>query len=137
VPVGLTAAQAAAVGLAAVTARDLIAALSLTGEDIVLVFGATGATGATVATGATGVGAVAVQLAAAAGATVLATARPGPASAVTTNLRRAQRTCGLGRSWWSTPSTFVVTALAAPAPGRPWTTPPTSPPRHGPRPPTA
>jgi NADPH:quinone reductase-like Zn-dependent oxidoreductase len=69
VPDGVSSTQAAAVGLAAVTARDLVAALELTGDDVVLVSGATG-----------GVGAYAVQLAVAAGATVLATARPGDAT---------------------------------------------------------
>jgi NADPH:quinone reductase-like Zn-dependent oxidoreductase len=66
VPAGVSSVRAAAVGLAAVTARDLVAALRLTADDVVLVSGATG-----------GVGAYAVQLAVAAGATVLATARPG------------------------------------------------------------
>jgi NADPH:quinone reductase len=69
VPVGVSSEQAAAVGLAATTARDLVAALQLTADDVVLVSGATG-----------GVGAFAVQLAVAAGATVLATARPGDAT---------------------------------------------------------
>jgi NADPH:quinone reductase-like Zn-dependent oxidoreductase len=65
VPDGVTAVQAAALGLAGVSARDMVDALSLTTDDVVLVSGATG-----------GVGALAVQLAAATGATVLATARP-------------------------------------------------------------
>lgn len=65
-PDEVSATQAAALGLAGVTARDLMDALDLSGDDVVLVSGATG-----------GVGAMAVQLAAATGATVLATARPG------------------------------------------------------------
>ena len=68
-PAGVSSVQAAGAGLAAVTAHDLVAALSLTAADVVLVSGATG-----------GVGAYAVQLAAATGATVLATARPGEAT---------------------------------------------------------
>jgi NADPH:quinone reductase-like Zn-dependent oxidoreductase len=67
VPAAVSAAQAAAVGLAAVTAYDLVSALQLGSDDVVLVAGATG-----------GVGSYAVQLAAASGATVLGTARPGP-----------------------------------------------------------
>jgi NADPH:quinone reductase-like Zn-dependent oxidoreductase len=66
VPDGVSPEQAAAVGLAGVTARDLVDALSLAPDDVVLVSGATG-----------GVGAFVVQLAAATGATVLGTARPG------------------------------------------------------------
>jgi NADPH:quinone reductase-like Zn-dependent oxidoreductase len=69
IPAGVSDPQAAAVGLAAVTARDLVDALGLTDADVVLVSGATG-----------GVGVFAVQLAAATGATVVATARPGAAT---------------------------------------------------------
>jgi NADPH:quinone reductase-like Zn-dependent oxidoreductase len=65
-PDGVTAAQGAAVGLAGVTAIDMLAPLSLTAHDTVLISGATG-----------GVGAFAVQLAAHSGARVIATARPG------------------------------------------------------------
>ena len=68
-PAGVSSVQAAGAGLAAVTAHDLIAALALTEADVVLVSGATG-----------GVGAYAIQMASAAGALVLATARPGEAS---------------------------------------------------------
>lgn len=68
-PAGVSSVQAAAAGLAAVTAHDLIAALELTEADVVLVSGATG-----------GVGAFAVQMASAIGAMVLATARPGEAA---------------------------------------------------------
>ena len=60
---------AAALGLAALTAVDMIDALALTADDVVLVSGATG-----------GVGVYALQLAKAAGATVIATARPGEAT---------------------------------------------------------
>lgn len=77
-PAAVTSVQAAAAGLAAVTAHDLIAALSLTTADVVLVSGATG-----------GVGAFTVQLAAAAGAMVLATARPGEAAAFVRGLGAA------------------------------------------------
>ena len=66
VPDEVSATQAAGAGLAAVAAHDLVAALDLSPEDVVLVSGATG-----------GVGAFAVQLAARSGATVLGTARPG------------------------------------------------------------
>jgi len=66
VPDGVTSAQAAAVGLAGITAFDLVTAADVSAADTVLVSGATG-----------GVGAFAVQLAAARGATVIATARPG------------------------------------------------------------
>lgn len=68
IPAGVSDTQAAALGLAAITAQDLVAALSLSPADVVLVAGATG-----------GVGVFAVQFAAATGATVLATARPGEA----------------------------------------------------------
>jgi NADPH:quinone reductase-like Zn-dependent oxidoreductase len=65
-PQGVTPAQGAAAGLAAVTARHMADVLRLGPGDTVLVTGATG-----------GVGTFLVQLAAATGATVLATARPG------------------------------------------------------------
>jgi NADPH:quinone reductase len=65
-PPGINEEQAAAAGLAAVTAQALVDALALTASDTVLVAGATG-----------GVGAFAVQMAKAMGATVYATARPG------------------------------------------------------------
>jgi NADPH:quinone reductase-like Zn-dependent oxidoreductase len=78
VPPGVTSVQAAAAGLAAVTASDLIDTLALTSDDVVLISGATG-----------GVGVFAVQLAAAAGATVLATARPGQATELVLGLGAA------------------------------------------------
>lgn len=60
---------AVALGLAATTAVDMIDALALTADDVVLVSGATG-----------GVGVYALQLAKATGATVIATSRPGEAT---------------------------------------------------------
>ncbi|MDQ1714360.1 MAG: hypothetical protein QOC60_305 [Frankiaceae bacterium] len=68
-PATVTALQAAGVGLAGVTALDVIDALSLQSGETVLISGATG-----------GVGAFALQLAVARGARVLATARPGEAA---------------------------------------------------------
>src|SRR3954462_2691387 len=66
VPAGVDAQQAAVIGLAGVAAHDALQALDVQAGDPVLVSGATG-----------GVGSIAVQLAAAAGATVIGTARPG------------------------------------------------------------
>jgi NADPH:quinone reductase-like Zn-dependent oxidoreductase len=66
VPSGVDAQQAAVIGLAGVAASDAIEALGVQPGETVLVSGATG-----------GVGSIAVQLAAAAGATVIATAQPG------------------------------------------------------------
>jgi NADPH:quinone reductase-like Zn-dependent oxidoreductase len=66
VPAGVDARQAAVVGLAGVAAHDALDALAVKPGETVLVSGATG-----------DVGSIAVQLAAAAGATVIATARPG------------------------------------------------------------
>jgi NADPH:quinone reductase-like Zn-dependent oxidoreductase len=66
VPESVTTTHAAAVGLAGVAGYDAAEALQTTGSDTVLVAGATG-----------GVGSVVVQLAAAQGASVIATARPG------------------------------------------------------------
>ena len=71
VPDAVTDEVAAALGLAGVAAKDSVDALALGPQDVVLVSGATG-----------GVGALAVQLAAATGATVLATARPASADFV-------------------------------------------------------
>jgi NADPH:quinone reductase-like Zn-dependent oxidoreductase len=78
VPDGVTSLQAAAVGLAAVSALDAVAALDIGPDDVVLVSGATG-----------GVGVFAVQLAADRGARVIATARPGEASDVVRRLGAA------------------------------------------------
>jgi NADPH:quinone reductase-like Zn-dependent oxidoreductase len=69
VPEGVTEVQAAGAGLAAVAALDLVDALRIGAGDKVLILGGTG-----------GVGSFAIQLAAARGAQVLATARPGAAS---------------------------------------------------------
>jgi NADPH:quinone reductase-like Zn-dependent oxidoreductase len=66
VPSAVSSVEAAAVGLAGVTAVDLLDDLDVQADDVVLVSGATG-----------GVGAIAVQLAVARGARVIATARPG------------------------------------------------------------
>jgi NADPH:quinone reductase-like Zn-dependent oxidoreductase len=72
VPESVSSAQAAAAGLAGLTARALVGALQLGDDDVVLVSGASG-----------GVGAFAVQLAAETGACVIATARPDAAGFVT------------------------------------------------------
>jgi NADPH:quinone reductase-like Zn-dependent oxidoreductase len=66
VPDGVDVAQAAVIGLAGIAALDAIEALDVQPGQTVLVSGATG-----------GVGSIATQLAAAAGATVIATAKPG------------------------------------------------------------
>ena len=66
VPDGVPSVQAAALGLAAVTALDVVTALEVGADDVVLVSGATG-----------GVGTYVVQLAAQRGARVIATATPG------------------------------------------------------------
>jgi NADPH:quinone reductase-like Zn-dependent oxidoreductase len=74
-PEGVSAVDAAAVGLAGVTAATAIDTLGIGAGDTLLVSGATG-----------GVGSFAVQLAAAAGARVVATAAPGPASEFVSSL---------------------------------------------------
>lgn len=66
-PVGLELPQAGALGLAGAAALQAVDALRLVPGEVVLVVGATA-----------GVGALAVQLATAAGAVVIATGRPGP-----------------------------------------------------------
>lgn len=75
VPEGLDLQSAGALGLAGTAALDTLAAAGLQAGQTVLVSGATG-----------GVGALAVQYAAAAGATVLATARPGEEADFVTEL---------------------------------------------------
>jgi len=75
VAAGLSSVDAAAVGLAAIAALDTIDAAGVTGDDTVLISGATG-----------GVGLLAVQLAAARGATVIATARPGEPAELVSSL---------------------------------------------------
>ena len=66
VPPGVSAEAAATTGLAGVAALDSLDALDIQAGDTVLISGATG-----------GVGSIALQLALAAGATVIATGRPG------------------------------------------------------------
>jgi NADPH:quinone reductase-like Zn-dependent oxidoreductase len=66
VPAGVDAPAAAVIGLAGVAAHDALEALNIQPGDTVLISGATG-----------GVGSIATQLAVAADATVIATARPG------------------------------------------------------------
>ncbi|RJL27176.1 NADP-dependent oxidoreductase [Bailinhaonella thermotolerans] len=78
VPAGLSLPRAAALGLAATTALNAVDAVSPGPGEVVLVSGATG-----------GVGGYAVQLAAARGAVVLATAKPGPEAAFVTGLGAA------------------------------------------------
>ncbi|GAB2893090.1 NADP-dependent oxidoreductase [Streptomyces mayteni] len=77
-PEGLALRDAGALGLAGTAAWDSLAAVALTKDETVLVSGATG-----------GVGALAVQLAAARGARVIATARPGSEAAFVTGLTPA------------------------------------------------
>jgi NADPH:quinone reductase-like Zn-dependent oxidoreductase len=79
VPAGVSAVQAAAVGLAGITALYAVDALNVDGGDVLLVSRATG-----------GVGAFAVQFATARGARVLATARPGAASEFVRRLGAAE-----------------------------------------------
>ncbi len=67
VPAGVEAQQAAVIGLAGIAAHDALDALSVQAGETVVVSGATG-----------GVGSIATQLAVAAGATVIGTARPRP-----------------------------------------------------------
>jgi NADPH:quinone reductase-like Zn-dependent oxidoreductase len=65
-PLGVDAHQAAVIGLAGIAAHDALEALEVQPGETVLISGATG-----------GVGSIALQLAVTAGATVIATARPG------------------------------------------------------------
>src|SRR4051812_21748890 len=66
IPSGVDAQQAAVIGLAGVAAHDALDALDIQPGETVLISGATG-----------GVGSIGLQLAVAAGATVVATGRPG------------------------------------------------------------
>jgi NADPH:quinone reductase-like Zn-dependent oxidoreductase len=66
VPAGVDAIAAAVIGLAGIAAHDALEALNIQPGETVLISGATG-----------GVGSIATQLAVAAGATVIGTARPG------------------------------------------------------------
>lgn len=77
-PESVTDAQAGALGLAGSAAAGVIDAIAPQRGEVVLIAGATG-----------GVGAYAVQLAAAAGATVIATARPGKEAEFVTGLGAA------------------------------------------------
>ncbi|KDU94019.1 NADP-dependent oxidoreductase [Amycolatopsis mediterranei] len=78
IPAGLSTLDAGALGLAGTAALDSLDAAQVAGGDTVLISGATG-----------GVGALAVQLAAARGATVIATARPGAEADFVTGLTSA------------------------------------------------
>jgi NADPH:quinone reductase-like Zn-dependent oxidoreductase len=80
-PEGVSARDAGALGLAGTAAFDALAALGPLGGKTVLVSGATG-----------GVGSLAVQLAAAAGARVIATARPGREAGFVSALTQAEVT---------------------------------------------
>ncbi|MEU5263069.1 NADP-dependent oxidoreductase [Amycolatopsis sp. NPDC021455] len=75
IPPALSVREAGALGLAGTAALDALNAVDLAKEDTVLISGATG-----------GVGALAVQLAAARGARVIATARPGAEAEFVTGL---------------------------------------------------
>ncbi|MFJ3633320.1 NADP-dependent oxidoreductase [Streptomyces sp. NPDC090112] len=79
VPAGLDVKDAGALGLAGTAAFDSLTALNVAKDETVLVSGATG-----------GVGALAVQLAAAQGARVIATARPGAESDFVASLTGAE-----------------------------------------------
>ncbi|WP_067827461.1 NADP-dependent oxidoreductase [Nocardia inohanensis] len=86
-PVGVDHATAGALGLAGTAALNSVDAVAVLPGETVLISGATG-----------GVGAIAVQLAAARGATVLATARPGAEAEFVTRLGATHvvdRTAGL------------------------------------------
>ncbi|MFG2472814.1 hypothetical protein ACGFXB_46540 [Streptomyces canus] len=75
IPAGLKAQEAGALGLAGATAADSLNAVALVEHETVLISGAAG-----------GVGSLAVQLAAARGAVVIATARPGAQTDFVTGL---------------------------------------------------
>jgi NADPH:quinone reductase-like Zn-dependent oxidoreductase len=74
-PEGVSTEAAATTGLAGVAALDSLRALNIQAGDTVLISGATG-----------GVGSIALQLAVAAGATVIATGKPGPEAEYVTSL---------------------------------------------------
>ena len=78
VPSGVEAQDAAVIGLAGIAAHDALDTLDVQSGEVMLVSGATG-----------GVGSIAVQLAAAAGATVIATARPAEEADYVTGLGAA------------------------------------------------
>ncbi|WP_214111286.1 NADP-dependent oxidoreductase [Acrocarpospora catenulata] len=107
IPEKLTAAEAAASGLAGVTAVDMLAALAPTADDVVLVSGATG-----------GVGTFLVQLLADTGATVIATARPGDADSFIRGLGAHQtvdHSGDLAAALADTPITAVIQLAGDPA----------------------
>ncbi|CAM5706025.1 NADP-dependent oxidoreductase [Streptomyces canus] len=79
IPAGLKAQDAGALGLAGATAADSLNAVALVEHETVLISGAAG-----------GVGSLAVQLAAARGAVVIATARPGAQTDFVTGLTGAE-----------------------------------------------
>ncbi len=79
IPAGLTVGDAGALGVAGATAVRSLDAVALAGGETVLISGASG-----------GVGALAVQLVAARGATVIATARPGAQTDFVTGLTGAE-----------------------------------------------
>jgi NADPH:quinone reductase-like Zn-dependent oxidoreductase len=78
VPAGVDTHNAAVIGLAGIAALDALDALDVQPGEVVLISGATG-----------GVGSIALQLAAARGATVIATARPGEETAYVIDLGAA------------------------------------------------
>src|SRR4051812_2998251 len=96
VPAGVDVHQGAAVGLAGVAAHDAVEALDPRPGEVVLVSGATG-----------GVGTIAVQRAATAGASVIATARPG---------QEAEYVRGLGATHTVDYTSDVAAAVRAVAP---------------------
>jgi NADPH:quinone reductase-like Zn-dependent oxidoreductase len=95
VPFGVDAQQAAVIGLAGIAAHDALDALDVQAGETVFVSGATG-----------GVGSIATQLAVAAGATVIGTARPGPEEQYVRTLGAAQTVD------WSGDVAAAVQALA-------------------------
>jgi NADPH:quinone reductase-like Zn-dependent oxidoreductase len=108
-PDGLAAAEAGALGLAGTAALDSLNAVSPADGETVLVSGATG-----------GAGALAVQLAAARGARVIATARPGAEADFVTGLTDAKaatchpRSTRSPRKVWTPCCTWRATASSWP-----------------------